>query len=204
MHLPAHLSFDEAATLPCAAVTAWNAVYGRAPAAVRPDRPGAGNGRRFDLRPPVRTRGRRASSSPRRLTKSSRGPSRSGQRGRELQARHRVQDSILELSDRRGVDHVVELGGPGILPRSMLATRIGGSVHLVGLSLARGQIGSGANHAPQHLPARLVRGFARDVRSNEPGHRLHRLRPVIDQVFPFEAAKEAYRHLTGQSHSGRW
>ena len=76
--IPAHLSIEEGATLPCAAVTAWKAMFASRQADRRTNRAAARHRRRLDLRPAIRARdGHRSRSSPHRATRSSSAPRRS-------------------------------------------------------------------------------------------------------------------------------
>ena len=114
------------------------------------------------------------------------------------------QQNVLELTGGRGVDHVVEVGGPGTLPRSIGAARLGGQIHLIGV------LGGGAGEINPTTAMRkglILRGIYVGSRQMfEAMNRvieLHQLHPVIDRVFEFDQAKEAYRHLQGQSHVGK-
>ena len=95
------------------------------------------------------------------------------------------------LTDGRGVDCVVEIGGPGTIAKSLKALAMGGHVSLIGASLSP----SGIMIDPLLLTGRGItmnRAIA-----------MHRLRPVIDRTFPFAEAKEAYRHFEGRGHFGK-
>ena len=112
------------------------------------------------------------------------------------------QDAVRALTDGRGVDHVIEVGGPGTLGRSLGAARSGGIVTLIGV-LTKGQIDpltifrSGAVVRPIYVGSRqMFEAMNRAIA-------LHRMEPVIDRVFPFEAAAEAYRFLKGATHLGK-
>jgi NADPH:quinone reductase-like Zn-dependent oxidoreductase len=112
------------------------------------------------------------------------------------------QDAVRALTDGRGVDHVVEVGGPGTLGRSLGAVRHGGTVTLIGV-LTKGQIDpltifrSGAIVRPIFVGSRqMFEAMNRAIA-------LHRLEPVIDRVFPFTEALEAYRYLKGATHLGK-
>ena len=114
--IPEHLSFEEAATLPCAAVTAWHALV--TAGQLKAGRHGAGPGdrRRLAVRPPVRpAAGARViatSSSDEKLS----GRGTLGRLGRDqLQDDARLGQAVRELTGGEGVDHVVEVGGAGTL-----------------------------------------------------------------------------------------
>ena len=131
--LPAHLSFEEGATLPCAAVTAWHALveHARIVAGQSVLVQGTGGVSIFALQF-ARLMGAQVivtSSSDEKLARAS-----------ELGATHGINykatpewdKAVVELSES-GVDHVVEVGGPGTLARSLRAVRIGGKVTLIGV-----------------------------------------------------------------------
>src|SRR5919199_978943 len=109
----------------------------------------------------------------------------------------------LRLTGGRGVDHVVEVGGAGTLPRSLRAVRRGGYVNVIGLLAGGGEID------PMVVLGRsiVMRGIF--VGSREMFEAMNRaitaqgLRPVIDRVYPFKQAAEAYRHLQSGAHFGK-
>ena len=202
--LPDSLSFEEGATLPCAAVTAWNALYGCKPlkAGETVLTLGTGGVSVFAIQF-ARAAGARViatSSSDAKLEKA-----------RALGAHDTVnyrthpewQDEIRRLTDGAGVDHVVEVGGTGTLPRSIAATRPGGHIGLIGL-LAQGE----AIDPLAILGAScLVRGVAVGSREMfEDMNRviaLHGLKPVIDRTFAFAQAPAALAALAEASHVGK-
>lgn len=114
-------------------------------------------------------------------------------------------EAVLRRTDGRGVDHVVEVGGAGTFERSLAATRIGGHVAMVGLLYADG----GGRSAALQILARAVRVTGVRVASRQALLALtralarHAIQPVIDRVFPFEAAREAYHHLARGGHFGK-
>jgi NADPH:quinone reductase-like Zn-dependent oxidoreductase len=203
--VPEHLSFEEAACLPCAGVTAWNALVeqGR----LRPGETvlilGTGGVAVLALQMAV-CLGARAivtSSSDARL-----------ERVRELGASGIINYTTTphwdrrakELTDGVGVDQVLELGGAQTLERSLRAVRTGGQVNLVG-SLS-------GLEATVNLALVFMRGVRLQgilVGSREMFEAMnqviarHELRPVIDRVFAFEEAAEAFAHLKNQAHFGK-
>lgn len=205
VHIPDHLSFEEAACLPCAGVTAWNALF-----ALRPIGPGqtvlvlgTGGVSIFALQF-ARAAGARViatSSSDDKLAKA-----------RALGATDTInyrqhpewQNEVLRLTNGRGVDHVVEVGGPGTLQRSVEAARAGGSISLIGvLTGAAGDI----SPVPMMRKGLVVRGIYVGSRqmfeAMNAAIALHKIKPEIDRVFPFAEAKAAYHHITSQTHVGK-
>jgi NADPH:quinone reductase-like Zn-dependent oxidoreductase len=110
-----------------------------------------------------------------------------------------------ELADGRGVDCVVEIGGPGTIAMSLKALAVGGHVSLIGGSLSR----SGVGLDPLLLTGRGITlcsisvGSRADFEAMNRAIGMHQLRPVIDRTFPFSEAKAAYSHFEGRGHFGK-
>ena len=133
VHIPEHLSYEEASTLPCAAVTAYNALLGPNPlkggdvVLVQ----GTGGVSIFGLQLAVASGATviATSSSDKKL-----------EIAKKLGATHVINykttpdwdQEVLKLTGGRGVDHIIEVGGPGTIMKSMNAIRYGGSVHVIG------------------------------------------------------------------------
>ena len=203
VHIPDHLSFEQAATLPCAAVTAWNALTGLHPIVAGQTVLilGTGGVSIFALQF-ARAAGARVIATSSSDEKLARVQAMGASDGINYKANPEWQAAVRELTGGRGVDHVVEVGGPGTLQRSVGATRSGGIVTLIGV-LTRGTLdplavfGGGAIIRPIYVGSRqMFEAMNRSIA-------LHRIEPVIDRVFPFEEAKEAYRHLKGATHVGK-
>ena len=203
--IPSHLSFEEAATLPCAAVTAWNALFEIARA--RPGETvltlGTGGVSIFALQFAA------AAGLTVIATSSSEDKL---QRARDLGAAHTINyratphwdAEVLKLTGGVGVDAVIEVGGAGTLPRSLNAVRAGGIVALIGvLDQPGGAI------SPVPLIAKAVTLAGTYVGSRAMFVAMNRfieaarLRPVIDKVFAFENAQDAYAHQRSGSHFGK-
>jgi NADPH:quinone reductase-like Zn-dependent oxidoreductase len=202
--IPAHLTYEEAATLPCAAVTAWNALISEG--RLKPGDTvlvlGSGGVSVFALQF-ARLTGARViatSSSEKKLA-----------RLLELGASDAVNyrttaewdKRVRELTAGRGVDHVVEVGGAGTLARSLNAVRQGGRVSLIGMLTGAGEV----DPLPVLRKAITLQGIY--VGSREMFEEMNRaieaaaMRPVIDRVFEFAAAREAYRYLESAAHFGK-
>jgi NADPH:quinone reductase-like Zn-dependent oxidoreductase len=110
-----------------------------------------------------------------------------------------------ELTDGRGVDCVVEIGGPGTIAMSLSALAVGGHVSLIGASLTP----SGTGLDPLLLTGRGITlgsisvGSRTDLEAMNRAIAMHRLRPTIDRTFPFAEATDAYRHFEGRGHFGK-
>jgi NADPH:quinone reductase-like Zn-dependent oxidoreductase len=203
VHLPEHLTFEEGATLPCAGLTAWNALY--AGKSLRSGETvlilGTGGVSIFALQF-AHAAGARVigtSSSDEKLARVKALGASDGVNYRQHPEWH---EQVLALTNDRGVDHVVEVGGAGTLGRSVEAARIGGQVHLIGV-LTGGEI----NPTPILRRNTILRGIYVGSRqmfqAMNAAVSLHRIRPVVDRVFDFTDAKAAYHHLKGQTHVGK-
>ena len=205
VRVPEHLSDEEASTLPCAALTAWNALVTEG--GLQPGQTvlvqGTGGVSIFALQI-ARLSGARVivtSSSDEKLARAKELGAWEGINYRETPDWGRT---AKELTGGEGVDHVVEVGGAGTLDQSLKAVRLGGRISLIGV------LASGA------APLSIVPVFMQRVRIQGilVGHRdsfeamlgavaLHRLRPVIDRVFPFDEVRAALEHMASGRHFGK-
>jgi NADPH:quinone reductase-like Zn-dependent oxidoreductase len=203
--VPAHLTAEQAATLPCAGVTAWHALIENG--GVAPGETvlliGTGGVSIFALQF-ARLAGARVlviSSSDQKL-----------ERARALGAdgciNYRTTPEwdreVLRLTQGRGVDHVIEVGGAGTLGRSISAAAAGGRIQLIGVLTGRaddlspyGLLGKQASIQGVYVGSR-----GQFERMNA-AITAHRLVPVVDHVFGFDETPAAYRHLEQSSHFGK-
>ncbi len=203
VHLPEHLSFEEGATLPCAGVTAWNALFGgpRLTSGQSVLVLGTGGVSIFALQF-AHAAGARVIGTSSSDEKLERARALGAAEGVNYRQHPEWQHEVLRLTAGAGVDQVVEVGGAGTLPRSIASTRIGGHVALIGV-LTGGEI----NPTPVMRRSLMLRGIYVGSRQMfEAMNRtlgLHRIKPVIDRVYEFGAARDAYRHLQSQAHVGK-
>lgn len=203
--VPDHLSFEEAATLPCAAVTAWHGlvVEGQIKAGDTVLVQGTGGVSVFALQF-ARMHGARviATSSSDEKLESIRALGASD--GINYKANPDWDKAVLKLTGGEGVDHVVEVGGVGTLNRSLKAAKMGGRVSLIGV-LTGGAAEVGI--FPVLMKTLRIQGiYVGSVEMFESMNRaiaLNALKPVIDRVFPFEQAADAYRYLESGAHFGK-
>jgi NADPH:quinone reductase-like Zn-dependent oxidoreductase len=202
--LPAHLSWEEGATLPCAAVTAWNALVeiGRLKAGDTVLVLGSGGVSIFALQL-ARMFGARVIATSGSPAKAERMKTMGAEHVIDYRATPDWDQEVLKRTGGRGVDIVVEVGGAGTLPHSFLAARLGGTISVIGL------LTGAATLDPMPILRRNLRVQGLYVGSTLMFEALNRaiaaggLRPVIDKVFPFAEAKEAYKHLKSQKHFGK-
>lgn len=200
--LPGNLSFEEAATLPCAAVTAWNALAGG----------GCGPGKTVLLQGTggvsifalqfAKALGAKVfitSGSDEKLA-------RAAKLGADAGVNYKTNpdwDKWARAQTGTGVDIVVEVGGAGTLDRSLKAVRTGGHVALIGVLAGAGTF----NPIPVLMKAVTLQGVFVGSRAMFEAMNqtivAHGIRPVIDRVFPFAQAAEAFRHLESGSHFGK-
>lgn len=205
VHVPDHLTDEEASTLPCAAVTAWNSltVHDRVKPGDTVLIQGTGGVSLFALQFALLAGARviATSSSDEKLARVA---AMGASAGINYRTEPEWDARVLELTEGRGVDHVVEVGGAGTLPRSLQAVRMGGQVSLIGvLSGASGEI----NPLPVLMKQVRLQGIyvgSREMfEAMNAAIALHQLRPVVDRVFPFAEAPEALRYLESAAHFGK-
>ncbi|SKA39869.1 NADPH:quinone reductase [Enhydrobacter aerosaccus] len=204
VRLPPHLSFAEGATLPCAAVTAWNALVeiGGIKAGDTVLIQGSGGVSIFALQFAKMSGARviATSSSP---AKAERLKAMGAEAVIDYRATPDWDREAMTLTGGRGADIIVEVGGAGTLPRSFMAARLGGTISVIGL------LSGMATLDPMPILRRNLRVQGLYVGSTQMFEAMNRaieaggLKPVIDKVFPFAEAREAYRHLKGQTHFGK-
>lgn len=204
VHVPEHLNDEEAATLPCAAVTAWHALVAEGHVAPGDTvlTQGTGGVSLFALQF-ARLAGARVIATSSSDAKLARVRDMGASAGINYKTTPEWDRRVRELTGGQGVDHVVEVGGAGTLTRSVRATRTNGRVGLIGVLAHGGEV----NLTPVLMRNVRVQGILVGSRAMfEDMNRaiaLHRLRPVVDRVFPFEQAAEALRYLESGSHFGK-
>jgi NADPH:quinone reductase-like Zn-dependent oxidoreductase len=197
--LPRNLSYEEGATLPCAGVTAWHALIETA--TLKPGDSvlvmGSGGVSIFALQF-ARAAGASVIMTSSSDDKLARGRVLGASQGINYRRTPDWEKEVLRLTDDRGVDVVVEVGGPGTLARSMQAVAYGGKVTLIGV--LAGLQGETNPHPIMRKGASMhgifVGSRAMFERMNE-AIEANDIHPVIDKVFEFEQAADAYRHQQG-------
>jgi NADPH:quinone reductase-like Zn-dependent oxidoreductase len=203
--LPEHMSFEEGATLSCAALTAWQSMVekGGIKAGDIVLTLGTGGVSIFALQLAVMHGARIiiTSSSDEKL-----------ERARELGAWQTInynadpdwEKTVLNLTDGIGVDQVLEVGGAGTLEKSLTATRFGGMVGLIGvLSGFGGAINPDAVLRKSINLQGIYVGSRAMFEDMNRALSAHQVKPVIDQCFDFDQAPDAYRCLEQQGHFGK-
>jgi NADPH:quinone reductase-like Zn-dependent oxidoreductase len=203
VHVPPHLTDEEAATLPCAGVTAWNAIV--TIGVIRPGDSvavlGTGGVSIFALQF-AKLRGARiivTSSSDEKLARAK-------ALGADAVINYKTTPdwpaAVMELTNGVGADYVVDTAGE--LKKAIAAVRIGGTVVFVGLLT-----GTTAEVDLVALMGKSARVEAVDVGSREmfqsmnTAIELHAMRPVLDRVFGFSELQEALNYLKEARHFGK-
>jgi len=205
LRVPDHLSYEEAATLPCAGVTAWNALFhGRQ---LKPGETvvtlGTGGVSIFTLQL-AKLAGIRViitSSSEKKLAHAQ-------ALGADEIINYKLEPNwekrVLELTGGLGADKVVDLAGVGTLPHSYLAVGPGGEVLVIGvLSRPEGDL----SPYPLMMKGATLRGIFVGGREHFEGLMkavvVNRVKPIIDKTFDFESAPSAYTYLKSAQHFGK-
>jgi len=206
VHIPEHLSYEEAATLPCAGVTAWNALFGGVP--IGPDGSvlvlGTGGVSIFALQF-AHSAGARVIITSSDNKKLERALSLGANNAINYKEIEDWDKEVRKLTGEQGVDQVIEIGGPGTLPRSVGATRMGGQVDLIGfLAGQQGKSDVALDLIKASVTLRgIMVGSREHFEAMNKAIEQNKLRPVIDKVFPFDQAKEAYKYLQSGQHFGK-
>ncbi len=205
VHAPAYLSDEGAASLVCAGVTAWHALVaeGGITAGQRVLVLGTGGVAMFAVQI-AKILGAEVivtSSSDEKL-----------ERARALGAQHGINyrttpnwgAAVKELTDGVGVDLVVELGGAGTLEQSLRAVRVGGQISLIGVLAGGAQQLNIVSILMQNIRVQgILVGSRAMFEAMNQAFTLHACQPVIDRVFDFEEAPEAFRYLATGQHFGK-
>jgi len=205
LRIPAHLSYEEAATLPCAAVTAWDALMVRG--ALLPGETvlvlGTGGVSVFALQF-ARMAGARVLAT----TSSDEKAARLTALGAAAFHNYRTDPAwdewALAQSAGIGVDKVIEIGGPETLNRSLKATRFGGHIALIGVLTGTagdvqtvGILRKGIRLDGIYVGSRAM--FAQMLSAITQAQ----MHPIVDSTFPFEEAAAAFQRLESGAHFGK-
>jgi NADPH:quinone reductase-like Zn-dependent oxidoreductase len=211
VRFPEHLSYEEAATLPCAGVTAWNALhYAGNPA--RPLHPGetvliqgTGGVSIFALQF-AKLAGARVIGTSSSEEKLARVYSMGLSAGCNYRERPEWSRWVTEVTDGLGADRIIEVGGADTFGQSLRAARVEGLVAQIGVL-------SGATssdpialtpilHKQLRVQGIYVGSRAMFEQMNVAIAKAG-LRPVVDQMFAFEEARDAFAHMQSAGHFGK-
>ncbi|WP_231996949.1 zinc-dependent alcohol dehydrogenase family protein [Mycobacterium scrofulaceum] len=202
---PDALTDEQAATLPCAAVTAWNALGGPTP--IRAGQTvltlGSGGVSVFALQL-AKLLGARVIATTSSLEKAQALTTLGADDVINYRDHPQWSERVRALTDGRGVDRVVEVGGPATIDQSLRAVAIGGEVTLIGF----------LSEADPGIDYFLLKGAGATTRSITVGDRSDTqelvravgatgMQPVIDRVFEFDDAAAAFNRLAAGEHLGK-
>ncbi len=204
VRIPAHLSFEQAATLPCAGVTAWHAAMVK------------GGLKPGDTLVTLGTGGVSLFSAQFALLAGARVIATTGSEEKVARLRKLGVTEIInyrttpdwdvrvrELTGGRGADLVVEVGGPGSVARSIAAIRYCGHISVVGNLAGKATIDPGTLFAKRASMCGIQVGSRDMFEAMNRAIEVAKLEPVIDRVFEFTEARAAYEYLEGGKHFGK-
>ena len=204
--IPDHLSFEEAACLPCAGVTAWHALF----RAGRPTKAGdvvlvlGTGGVSIAALQFARAAGARVIATSSSDDKAARATALGASDVVNYRRTPVWEQEVRRLTAERGVDCVIEVGGAGTLARSMRSLARGGKVGLIGFLAGRD---GDTNPTPLMMVGGSLHGiFVGDREMFEEMNRaiaVNRITPVVDRVFPFDSAPAAYTYHASGAFVGK-
>ena len=203
--LPDYLSYEEGATLPCAAVTAWNGLF--VAGDLQPGETvlvqGTGGVSLFALQM-AKMAGAQVFVTSGSDTKLEKAKALGADGTVNYKTTPEWGEAVKALTGGAGVDHIIEVGGAGTLPQSFRAIRDGGHIAVIGVLAANG---ADINPIPILLKALSLTGIL--VGSRKMFEDMNRalttsgLKPIIDRVFAFDEAGEALSYLKSGAHFGK-
>jgi NADPH:quinone reductase-like Zn-dependent oxidoreductase len=211
VRFPEHLTYEEAATLPCAGVTAWNALH-HAGDPTRPTQPaetvliqGTGGVSLFALQF-AKLLGAKVIGTSSSDEKLARATALGLTAGCNYKQRPDWSKWAAEITEGEGVDRIIEVGGAGTFGQSLRAARVGGLITQIGV------LSGGSTTEPLTLTPLLhkqLRVHGIYVGSRAMFEQMNaaitaaKLHPVIDHVFEFDQAQQAFQHMQSASHFGK-
>ena len=202
--LPDNLSYEEGATLACAGVTAWHALveHGRIIAGDTVLIQGTGGVSIFALQF-AKMFGARVIATSSSDEKLARAKELGASDGINYKTRPDWDKAAVELTGGRGVDQVVEVGGAATMAQSLGAIRQSGKVSMIGVLTMKGDFN------PMLILGKRANVQGISVGSTQMFEAMNRaiavngMKPVIDKVFAWSEAKDAYRYLESAAHFGK-
>ena len=204
VRIPSQLSFEQAATLPCAAVTAWNAALVKG--ALQPGHTlvtlGTGGVSLFAAQFALMAGARVIAT-----TGNDDKAARLHALGIADVINYRTQQDwgarVRELTGGRGADLVVEVGGPGSLAQSIAALRYCGHISVVGNLAGKALIDPAALFAKRASMCGIQVGSRDMFEAMNRAIEVAQIKPVIDRVFDFSDTRAAYEYLASGKHFGK-
>ena len=202
--IPEYLSFAEAATLPCAGLTAWNALVesGNLRAGETVLILGTGGVSIFAVQI-AKHFGARVIATSSSDAKIEKVKALGADETINYRSTHDWEQAVLDLTDGVGVEHVIEVGGAGTIEKSLASVRVGGTVSMIGALSG----GATVNTVPIFMRAIRLQGifigskamFERMLQEFDRA----RIQPAIDRIFSFDEAPNALRYMETGKHFGK-
>ncbi|MEM8636721.1 MAG: NAD(P)-dependent alcohol dehydrogenase [Pseudomonadota bacterium] len=203
--MPEGYSFTEAATLPCAALTAWRGMF--VEGSVKPGdwvlTQGTGGVSVFALQF-AKAAGARVISTSSSDEKLERMTSLGADHVINYKETPQWGRAAFELTGGRGVDEVVEIGGPGTMAESIQACRVGGHISLIGvLTGVSGEVPTAAFFSKNLTMSGITVGSREHQEDMIAAIEASQIKPVLDQDFPLDKIADAFAHQASQQHFGK-
>ncbi|KAF5350963.1 hypothetical protein D9756_008234 [Leucocoprinus leucothites] len=210
VRVPEHYSYEDASTLPCAALTAYNALLGLVPVKAGDYVLALGLGG-------VSTWGLQFALASGATVIATSSSDEKLEVAAKLGAQHLINykktpnwdEEVLKITNGVGVDHVIEVGGQGTLGRSMNSVRIGGCINIIGI-VSQDAARNDANFIANAIgKAAVMRGiFTGSVAQFRDMIRLitanpEKTKPIISKVFSFDQALDAFKYMDSGEHVGK-
>ncbi|CAF0795926.1 unnamed protein product [Adineta steineri] len=214
--IPHCLSYEEAATLPCAALTAWNSLYGLADRKLEPGQTvlvqGTGGVALFGAQFAIAAGARViiTSSSNEKIAAVKKYLGEKNVCTINYREIPEWGKKAKELSHGgRGVNHILEVGGEKTLPQSLEALAFGGSIGIIGFVAGTDVSSSTGNGITMQILMKnanvrsVLIGSVEQFNAMNAAIEMHRIKPIVDKVFEFEDFTDAYEYLFSQKHVGK-
>lgn len=213
VHIPQSLSYEEAATLPCAAVTAWNGLFGLHEAPVLPGATvvceGTGGVSVFAAQFAIAAGAKVVitSSSDDKLQKVRNAFSKE-QQERLFTVNYKTtpdwDKEVQKVSSSEGASHVVEVGGAGTLEKAHACIKPGGVIANIGF-IAAGETPNVPllNLSSNSIYRGIMIGSVEQFEDMNQTIEVFKIKPLVDKVFAFKDAPKAYAHQWSQTHTGK-
>jgi NADPH:quinone reductase-like Zn-dependent oxidoreductase len=204
--VPDHLSFEEASTLPCAALTAWTGLTSLPRPVLPGDRVltmGTGGVPIFALQF-AKAMGAEVVSLTSSEAKATRLKALGADHVINYKAKPDWEKEIATVTSGRGIDHIVETGGLPTFERSLKSVSADGQIASIGVLRATdAAINATVLGAAYATIRRIFVGSRAGFEAMNRAIGFHKIRPVIDHVSPFESAKDELSALKAQKHFGK-
>ena len=203
--IPGHLSIEEGATLPCAAVTAWDAMLNHAKLVAGQTvlLQGTGGVSIFGLQF-AHAMGITAIITSSSEEKLERAKALGAACGINYKTTPEWDKAAIAFNSGRGVDHVLEVGGANTLTLSFNAIRVGGKVSIIGgLSGGARELNPGLIFSKRANVQGISVGSTQTFETMNAAIAANKIKPVVDRVFGFDETRAAYEHMAAGAHFGK-